>query len=114
MTNSWLDQALATMPDCLVQGGRLAVISFHSLEDRRVKEAFRDGPRYQSITKKPLRASEQEMANNPRSRSAKLRIAASVGNKLQKQFGYPQPLPAKLRRTRHMSEDLKTRRVLRG
>ncbi|HEY1601123.1 MAG TPA: 16S rRNA (cytosine(1402)-N(4))-methyltransferase RsmH [Pirellulales bacterium] len=70
-----LDQALATMPDCLVQGGRLAVISFHSLEDRRVKESFRDDPRYESRTKKPLRASEQETAHNPRSRSAKLRIA---------------------------------------
>jgi 16S rRNA (cytosine1402-N4)-methyltransferase len=71
-----IDQALATMPDCLTPGGRLVVISFHSLEDRRVKEAFRDDPRLERITKKPLRASEQEAARNPRSRSAKLRVAA--------------------------------------
>ena len=71
-----LDEALATMPDCLAAGGRLAVISFHSLEDRRVKEAFRSDPRYEPLTKKPLRASEREIATNPRARSAKLRVAA--------------------------------------
>jgi 16S rRNA (cytosine1402-N4)-methyltransferase len=64
------------MPDCLAAGGRLAVISFHSLEDRRVKEAFRSDPRYEPLTKKPLRASEREIAQNPRARSAKLRVAA--------------------------------------
>jgi 16S rRNA (cytosine1402-N4)-methyltransferase len=71
-----LDEALATIPDCLVRGGRLAVISFHSLEDRRVKEAFRGDPRYEPLTKKPLRAGAQETAQNPRSRSAKMRVAA--------------------------------------
>ncbi len=71
-----LDQALASVPDCLAPTGRMAVISFHSLEDRRVKEAFRSGERWERLTKKPLRASEQEMAQNPRSRSAKLRVAA--------------------------------------
>jgi 16S rRNA (cytosine1402-N4)-methyltransferase len=71
-----LDEALGGLPDCLVPGGRLAVISFHSLEDRRVKEAFRNDPRYERLTKKPLRASDQEAAKNPRSRSAKLRVAA--------------------------------------
>jgi len=70
-----LDQALAHVPDCLAPAGRLAIISFHSLEDRRVKEAFRDDPRWHRLTKKPVRASEQEMADNPRSRSAKLRVA---------------------------------------
>ncbi|HEY4308196.1 MAG TPA: 16S rRNA (cytosine(1402)-N(4))-methyltransferase RsmH [Pirellulales bacterium] len=71
-----LDQALADVPDCLAPGGRMAVISFHSLEDRRVKEAFRGDERWERLTKKPLRASEREAADNPRSRSAKLRIAA--------------------------------------
>ena len=71
-----LDTALREAPECLVAGGRLAVISFHSLEDRRVKEAFRGDPRYEPLTKKPLRPTEREMAANPRARSAKLRVAA--------------------------------------
>jgi 16S rRNA (cytosine1402-N4)-methyltransferase len=71
-----VDEALGAMPDCLAPGGRLAVISFHSLEDRRVKEAYRSDPRYEPLTKKPLRASEREIAANPRARSAKLRVAA--------------------------------------
>lgn len=71
----WLDVALRRLPDCLKRQGRLAVISFHSLEDRRVKEAFRDDSRLQPLTKKPLRPSEQEVAANPRSRSARLRVA---------------------------------------
>jgi 16S rRNA (cytosine1402-N4)-methyltransferase len=70
-----LDIALRRLPDYLTPGGRLAIISFHSLEDRRVKEAFRDDPRLQMVTKKPVVASEAEIARNPRSRSAKLRIA---------------------------------------
>lgn len=56
-------------------GGRLAVISFHSLEDRLVKNAIRDDQRLKNLTKKPIVASEAEIAANPRSRSAKLRIA---------------------------------------
>ncbi|MBI2827319.1 MAG: 16S rRNA (cytosine(1402)-N(4))-methyltransferase RsmH [Planctomycetia bacterium] len=71
-----LESGLKRVPDCLRPGGRLAVISFHSLEDRRVKEAFRGDPRYQVLTKKPIRPSEREAAENPRSRSAKLRVAA--------------------------------------
>ena len=71
-----LEIALRRIPDCLRPGGRLAVISFHSLEDRRVKEAFRDDPRYEILTKKPLRPHPQEVARNPRARSAKLRVAA--------------------------------------
>ena len=70
-----LERALKRIPDCLKPGGRLAVISFHSLEDRRVKEAFRDDPRYRSLTRKPLRPAEPEIAANPRARSAKLRVA---------------------------------------
>lgn len=74
----WLEVALRRMAECLRPAGRLAVISFHSLEDRRVKETFRDDPRYETITRRPLRASPEEMARNPRSRSAKLRVAARV------------------------------------
>jgi 16S rRNA (cytosine1402-N4)-methyltransferase len=70
-----LEQALQTAPDILRSGGRIAVISFHSLEDRIVKYAFRDDPRYLILTKKPIRPNEGEMARNPRSRSARLRVA---------------------------------------
>jgi 16S rRNA (cytosine1402-N4)-methyltransferase len=73
-----LEIALRRMPDCLKPGGRLVVISFHSLEDRRVKEAFRDDPRYRVLTRKPVRPTEAEMARNPRSRSAKLRVAEKI------------------------------------
>ncbi len=71
-----LEIALRRFPECLRVGGRLAVISFHSLEDRRVKEAFRDDPHWQPLTRKPIQATEAEVAQNPRSHSAKLRIAA--------------------------------------
>jgi 16S rRNA (cytosine1402-N4)-methyltransferase len=74
-----LEIALRRLPDCLRPGGLLAVISFHSLEDRPVKEAFRDDPRWQALTKKPIRPSEAEQIRNPRSRSAKLRVAARRG-----------------------------------
>jgi 16S rRNA (cytosine1402-N4)-methyltransferase len=73
-----LDALLRSLPDCLVPGGRAAIISFHSGEDRRVKAAFRDGLRagvYAAISDEPLRASPQERFDNPRSRSAKLRWA---------------------------------------
>jgi 16S rRNA (cytosine1402-N4)-methyltransferase len=70
-----LEIALRRLPDCLRAGGRLVVISFHSLEDRRVKEAFRDDPRWHVLTRKPVRPTDAEMARNPRSRSAKLRTA---------------------------------------
>jgi 16S rRNA (cytosine1402-N4)-methyltransferase len=70
-----LDLALQRIPDRLKPGGRLAIISFHSLEDRRVKEAFRSDQRLENLTKKPIRPSDTEIASNPRSRSAKLRVA---------------------------------------
>jgi len=73
-----LDQLLAQAPGWLVPGGLLAVISFHSLEDRRVKTAFLADPRLERLTRKPLIASEQEEQANPRSRSAKLRLARRV------------------------------------
>src|SRR6476661_1622626 len=71
----WLEVALRRLPDCLKPGGRLAVISFHSLEDRPVKEAFRNDARLTVMTRRPIRPSESEVAANPRSRSAKFRVA---------------------------------------
>lgn len=71
-----LQTLLARAPDWLVPGGRLVIISFHSLEDRLVKQAFRGDDRLTIITKKPLIATPEEIAANPRSRSAKLRVAA--------------------------------------
>lgn len=70
-----LEIALRRLPECLKVGGRLAVISFHSLEDRRVKEAFRDDPRYGPLMRKPIVPGDEECVRNPRSRSAKLRVA---------------------------------------
>ncbi len=75
-----LDAALAAIPDVLKPGGRAAVISFHSLEDRRVKWAFKRDPRLTVLTKKPLTATAQEVAVNPRARSAKLRVAERCPN----------------------------------
>ena len=69
-----LDAAMAVVrPE-----GRIAVISFHSLEDRIVKTTFRDDPRVGRITRKPIIPTDEETASNPRSRSAKLRVAAVV------------------------------------
>lgn len=71
-----LKRALERIPDYLNPDGRFVVISFHSLEDRLVKEAFRSDPRLVRLGNKPVRPSEPECADNPRSRSAKLRAAA--------------------------------------
>ncbi len=73
-----LQTILHRLPDCVRPGGRVAIISFHSLEDRPVKQAFRDDNRYRTLTKKPITASEAEVAANPRARSAKLRVAEIV------------------------------------
>ena len=72
-----LKALLDAAPSVLKPGGRLVVISFHSLEDRIVKDALRGGKdKYFSVlTKKPLTASEEEIDRNPRSRSAKMRAA---------------------------------------
>lgn len=70
-----LKRALTSLPECLVDGGRLVVISFHSLEDRIVKHTFRDDPNWKILTKRPLRPSNQEISANPKARSAKLRVA---------------------------------------
>ena len=98
-TNEELDalqRVLDAAPSCLRAGGRLAVISYHSLEDRIVKNALRDGERgcvcppkipvcvcgrepvYRRLTKRPVSPTEAEIARNPRARSAKLRAAVRL------------------------------------
>ncbi|MEB3316779.1 MAG: 16S rRNA (cytosine(1402)-N(4))-methyltransferase RsmH [Cyanobacteriota bacterium] len=70
-----LQRLLERAPDWLAPGGLLAIISFHSLEDRPVKRAFLEDARLERLSRKPITASEAELAANPRSRSAKLRLA---------------------------------------
>ena len=73
-----LKALLGAAPRILKPGGRLVVISFHSLEDRIVKDAMREGAKdehFRLLTKKPVTASEAEIESNPRSRSAKMRAA---------------------------------------
>jgi len=70
-----LETFLEKAPEALLPGGRIVIISFHSLEDRLVKHGLRNSPLLRVLTKKPITANEDELANNPRSRSAKLRIA---------------------------------------
>jgi 16S rRNA (cytosine1402-N4)-methyltransferase len=70
-----LERLLATAPAWLAPGGLLAIISFHSLEDRLVKRAFVEDPRLERLSRKPITAGEEEVLANPRSRSAKLRLA---------------------------------------
>ena len=76
-----LKALLAAAPRILKPGGRVVVISFHSLEDRIVKDAFREGAQegyFSVLTKKPVTATEEESDRNPRARSAKLRAAGKV------------------------------------
>ncbi len=77
-----LQALLEAAPGILRPGGRVVVISFHSLEDRIVKDAFREGANkdtyYRILTKKPVTALEQESDRNPRARSAKLRAAEKL------------------------------------
>src|SRR5262249_12734744 len=68
-----LERLLKLLPRCVKSGGRVALISFHSLEDRRVKHTLRDRDTWQELTRKPVQASEEEVTANPRARSAKLR-----------------------------------------
>jgi 16S rRNA (cytosine1402-N4)-methyltransferase len=73
-----LQALLEAAPKVIRPGGRLVIISFHSLEDRMVKESLREGARnglWRLLTKKPVTADEAEIERNPRSRSAKLRAA---------------------------------------
>ncbi len=82
--NRELDDLVALLqsaPRVLRPKGRLVLISFHSLEDRKVKDSLRDGAKqgfYRLLTKKPATAAEEEIDRNPRSRSAKLRAAEKL------------------------------------
>ncbi|MFT3771164.1 MAG: 16S rRNA (cytosine(1402)-N(4))-methyltransferase RsmH [Minicystis sp.] len=76
---SELEQILAAAPRLVTPGGVVAIISFHSLEDRLVKRALRDRSLWRPINKKPIVAGDEEIADNPRARSAKLRAAVRLG-----------------------------------
>ncbi len=75
-----LQEGLEAAARLLEPGGRLVVLSYHSLEDRIVKQYFRESPRLEPITKKPQEADESETSANPRARSAKLRVGEKVAN----------------------------------
>lgn len=91
-----LESVLTTSVDLVKEGGRLAVISYHSLEDRRVKRFFRSGNfdgevhrdlygqkicPWKEITKRPIYPSDDEIASNPRARSARLRVAEKISDR---------------------------------
>jgi len=84
-----LEIALERIPDCLRPKATMVVISFHSLEDRRVKQAFRSDPRLEVLTARPLRADKKEIAGNPRARGAKLRVAARTEISLKQTIPVP-------------------------
>jgi len=79
-----LRQGLEAAREALQPGGRMVVISFHSLEDRIVKQFFKNNSDLKPITKKPVVAGEEEIKKNPRSRSAKLRAAEKIKNQKHK------------------------------
>lgn len=79
-----IEKTLPLLPKLLNKGGRVAIISFHSLEDRLVKDYFKEvsslglESELRILTKKPIVAAEDELVNNPRARSAKLRVAEKI------------------------------------
>lgn len=79
-----IEKTLPLLPKLLNKGGRVAIISFHSLEDRLVKDYFKDvsslglESELRILTKKPIVAADDELVNNPRARSAKLRVAEKI------------------------------------
>ena len=73
-----LSRLLNTAPEVLVPGARVAIITFHSLEDRIVKQIFQQNPAYRVISKRPVEPTAEEMQRNSRARSAKLRVAERV------------------------------------
>ncbi len=83
-----LEKLLETLPDVMEIGGIAAILSFHSLEDRQVKRAFHAKGIWTPLTKKPLVATDEESATNPRSRSAKLRAARRVSAEETKRGKY--------------------------
>jgi len=70
-----LHTGLAAAVEVLKPGGKLVVISYHSLEDREVKVTMRESPVLRVITKKPIPPSQEEVRVNPRSRSARMRVS---------------------------------------
>ena len=78
-----LEKALPQAVDLLPEGGKLAIITFHSLEDRIVKNFFRQcakEDKAEILTKKPIYPTDDEIAQNPRARSAKLRAITRIAN----------------------------------
>ena len=73
-----LTKLLTVAPEVLAKGARVCIITFHSLEDRMVKQAFLQNPAYAVLTKRPIKPTPAEMQENPRARSAKLRVAMRV------------------------------------
>lgn len=73
-----LAKLLTVAPEVLKTGARIGIITFHSLEDRIVKQAFQHNPAYTVLTRRPIEPSPEECKRNPRARSAKLRIAARI------------------------------------
>jgi 16S rRNA (cytosine1402-N4)-methyltransferase len=91
-----LDRMLAFLPAILAPEGVAAILSFHSLEDRRVKRTFLDRGVWQRLSKKPLIATPDEQQQNPRSRSAKLRAARRLApgvEVIEEYYDGESPLP---------------------